>query len=243
MEASLHPNLLSDKQNSKTARLGASLFFFSLPLALWGEIYVPSKIFVPQDPVATTNNVLSNEFIFRTAIVCHLASTIFFVLMMMIFYRLFRPIDKHMTRLMIAPVLSLIPIVFILEIFNYTALMFLKNEVRLTFDAARQQEVAYFLLRMNRYGIGPTKFFFGLSFIPFGVLVLRSGFAPRIIGILVIIAGAGYVADSCSYILLERSDYLMLGSFLRSTFLGFMLALLWFLIKGVKNNINAVSKV
>ena len=115
MEASLHPNPLSDKQNSKTARLGASLFFFSLPLALWGEIYVPSKIFVPQDPVATTNNVLSNEFIFRTAIACHLASTIFFVLMMMIFYRLFRPIDKHMTRLMIAPVLSLIPIVFILS--------------------------------------------------------------------------------------------------------------------------------
>ena len=96
---------------------------------------------------------------------------------------------------------------------------------------------------MNRYGIGLTKFISGLSFIPFGVLVLRSGFAPRIIGILVIIAGAGYVADSCSYILLERSDYLMLGSFLRSTFLGFMLALLWFLIKGVKNNIKAVSKV
>jgi hypothetical protein len=235
MEEMIHPNPLSDAQNSKTARLAASVFFLSLPLALWGLMYVPPRIFVPQDPIATTNNLLSNEFIFRTATVSHLASFLCFVFMMLMFYRLFRPVDKHLTRLMIVPVLAHIPIVFVFEIFNYAALMILKSEPRPTFDAAQQQEVVYFLLRMHRYGMGPTKFFLGLSFIPFGMLVLRSGFAPRIIGVLLIIAGAGYVADSCSYILLERSAYLMIGPYMRSAFLGFVIALLWFLVRGVRH--------
>ncbi len=229
MEETLH-------SNNKTARLAPLLFFLSLPLAIWGEVYVPSKIFVPLDPVATANNVLANEFIFRASIVCHIACTITFVVMMLMFYRLLRPVDKHLARLMILPVLAQIPIVFILEAFNYTALMTLKSEARLTFDAAQQQEVAYFLMRLQRYVLGPTKFFFGLSFIPFGILVLRSGFAPRIIGILPLIAGSGYLADSLSYILLQRSDYVMVGPYMRSTFAGFMLVLLWFLIKGVRES-------
>src|SRR5687768_6104667 len=69
MEEMMHPNPLSDAHNSKTARLAASVFFLSLPLALWGLMYVPPRIFVPQDPIATTNNLLSTEFIFRTATV------------------------------------------------------------------------------------------------------------------------------------------------------------------------------
>ena len=63
----------------KTARLAASLFFFvCIPLSFWGQTYVLSNIFVPQDPTATANNLLSNEFIFRMSIVSHLVDTIFF---------------------------------------------------------------------------------------------------------------------------------------------------------------------
>jgi hypothetical protein len=233
---------LESKQNSKTARLGASLFFGSLPLALWGELYVPSKIYVPKDVLATANNVLSNEFIFRTAIVCNIASILFFASMMLMFYQLLKPVDKNLARLMIVPLLAQIPIVFISEAFNYAALMILKGNLHFTFDGAKQQEFAYFMLRMHRYVLGPTKFFLGLSFIPFGLLVLRSGFAPRIIGILLIIAGAGYVVDSSTYILLERPDYLMIGSYLRSGFLGFVLALMWFLIKGVRTSNSQIKK-
>jgi hypothetical protein len=232
---------LESKQNSKIARLGASLFFGSLPLALWGELYVPSKIYVPKDVLATTNNVLSNEFIFRTAIVCNIASMLFFAAMLLMFYRLFRQVDKHLARLMIVPVLVQVPIVFTSEAFNFAALMILNGDLPFTVDGAKQQELAYFMLRMHRYVLGPTKFFLGLSFIPFGLLVLRSGFAPRIIGILLIIAGAGYVVDSSTYILLERPDYLMIGSYLRSGFLGFVLALMWFLINGVRSSNNQME--
>lgn len=229
---------VSLNSNRKTARLSASLFFFiCIPLSLWDQFYIPRKIFVPQDPVATANNLLSNEFIFRTAIVSHLTGILIFGLMVLLFARVFRPVDEHLSRLMVVSVLAQIPIIFVLEVFNFTALMILKSETRPTFDITQQQEAAYFLLRVYRYGVGPGlgKLFFGLSFIPFGMLVLQSGFTPRIIGILLIIGGVGYVADCCLCILLQRADYLMVRSFLKYTTLAYILALLWFFIKGVRD--------
>ena len=78
------------------------------------------------------------------------------------------------------------------------------------------------------------KLFLGLCFIPFGMMVFRSGFAPRIIGILLIIGGVGYVADCCIAILLQRTNYIMVRPYLMSTTLCYVLALLWFLVKGLQ---------
>ena len=223
------------RQNTNTARLAASLFLFlCLPLAIW-EIYVPGNIFVAQDPVKTASNLLANEFVFRLSIVSHLVGTIIFAFMVLLFYRIFRPVDKHLSLLMIAPVLLQIPIVFVFEIFQYGALMVLKSDPRPTFDLVQQQELSYFLLRMDRYGIGATKIFFGLSLVPFGMLVLRSGFVPRIFGILLIIAGVGYVAHTGSYLLMQRTDFLLVKPFVSYPFGGFILMLLWLLIKGVRD--------
>jgi len=229
---------------SKTARLAASMFFFlGMPLSLWGQAYVLSKIFVRQDPATTANNLLSNEFIFRLSILSHLTDTVFFVLMMLLFYRLLRPVDKHLSRLMLVSAIAQISVVFVLEVFNFTALMVLKSETRPAFGVIQQQEVAYFLLRMHAYGagIGMGKLFVGLCFIPFGMLVFRSGFAPRIIGVLVIIGGLGYVADCSTAILLQRTDYLMVRSFLMYTTLCYILALLWFLVRGVREPVSIVK--
>ena len=223
--------------NTKTARLAAAVFFFvGMPLSLWGQSYVLSKvIFVPQDPVATAHNLLANEFLFRLSIVGHLVDKMLFVTTVLLFYRIFRPVDKFLSLFMVVAVLVQIPIVFMNEVFNFTALMILKSDARSTFDVAQQQEAAYILLRMHAYatGVGMGKLFVGLCFIPFGILVYRSRLAPRIIGILLVIGGVGYVADCCVSILLQRPDYLMVRSFLMYTTFAWLLAQLWFLIKGV----------
>jgi len=222
---------------NKTARLAASLFFFvPIPLYLWDQIYV-SQVFVPLDPVTTATNLLSNEFAFRFSMVSHLAGNLAIVFMVMLFYSIFRPVDKHLSRLMLFPVLAQFTVIFVFEVFNYSALMVLKSDARSTFCCAQQQEAAYFLLRMTRSatGAGMGKLFMGLCFIPFGMLVLRSGFAPRFIGILLIIGGAGYVVDCCIALLLQRPVYVMVRSYLMYTTLCYFAALLWFLVKGVRN--------
>jgi len=223
--------------NKQTSRVAAALFFFvCVPLSLWDQFYVPQKIFVPQDPAATAINLLSNEFIFRTAIVTHLVGVVVFVFAMVLFTRLFMSDDKHLSWLMAATILALVPVVFVFEVSNFMALLILKSDAQSTLEVTRQQELAYILLRMNRVatGAGMGKFFIGLYFFVFGLLALRSRFTPRFIGTLLIIGGVGYLADCCIVILLQRADYLTVRSILKYTTAAYMLALLWFLIKGVR---------
>ncbi len=229
----MEENIISQK---RMARLAGSLFVFvCVPLATWSQSYVSSKIFVPEDPAATAANLLSNEFLFRTGIVSHLASVITFAFIMLLLYRLFSPVDRHLSRLMMAPVLAQIAVFVVLEVLNITALMIVKSETSFTFDVAQKQELSFLLLRMHRFGIGTTQIFWGSCFIPFGMLVYRSGFMPRIFGTLLVISGIGYVIDCCTFILLQRPDYLMIRPFVRFTFLGFMLTMIWFLIMGVRS--------
>jgi len=225
---------MEETDQSRTVRIATALFFFvCVPLSLW-ESNVQSKIFVPQNPATTANNLLSNELFFRSTIVTHIIGTVVFIIMMMLFYRLFKPVNNHLARLMIIPILAQFPIVFIIEALNFTALMTLKSEARPAFEALQKEEVAYFLLRLHRYTFGADKIVFGLGFIPFGMLVLRSGFAPRIIGYLILLGGVGYVIDTCLYLLLQRADYLNVQSLKLMSSALYALAFLWFMIRGIR---------
>lgn len=222
------------EQIKKTARLAGFIFiFFSVPLATWSQSYVASKIFVQNSPSETASNLLANEFLFRTGIASHLTSSILFALSIFLLYKLFKPIDSHLSRLMISPVIAQIAVFLVLEIFNLTALLVLKNDRVVGFNDAQKQEISFLLLRMYRLGIGASQLFWGLCFIPFGMLAYKSGFLPRILGILLIISGIGYITDGFTFILLQRTDYLRLQPFVRITFIGFLLTMLWLLIKGV----------
>jgi hypothetical protein len=231
--------------NRKAARFAAALFFFvCLPLSLWDQLYVPRLIWVPQDPVATATNLLANEFMFRGAILTHLVGIVVFATMGLLFARIFRPVDSFLSLLMMVFILMPVPIVFVFEILDYNALMILKSEPRSTFGFEQQQETAYLLIRIFRSatGAGMGKYFFGLAFIPFGIMVYRSGLAPKVIGVLILIGGVGYIIDCAIAILLQRADYIMVRSVLIYTTAAYVLALLWFLIKGVKENKDSLTR-
>jgi hypothetical protein len=229
----MEPTLTS---NSNSARLAAFLFLFvCLPTAIWSDMTVPSKIFVAQDPSATANNLLANESLFRTAMVVRLGGYLVFVFMMMLFYKVLRAVDSFLALLMLLPIIAQIPVVFFAEVFSNAALMTLKGNAPFGFETAQQHEMSYYLLRWRHYITGPTKFFIGLSFVPMGILILRSGLAPRLIGVLLLISATGYIVDSACYFLLQRAEYLTVSPWLKSMFLGFMISVVWFLIKGVRN--------
>lgn len=225
----------SNKESNNTARLAAVLYVILLMVAIYGMGYVPSKIIVRQDAAATADNLLSNEFLYRTGILCHLVSTTLIAVMVLMLYRIFNSVDKHLSRLMVVPVLVQLPIVLILECLHIAALMILKSEMPTTLDLAQKQEFSYFMLRLHGYGIGVSQLFWGLWLFPFGVLVNKSGYIPLIFGILLIINGIGYVVEGCAYILLQRPDYLIVRQFARLTFIGLPVTMFWFLIKGIRH--------
>jgi len=228
--------LQSLQSNKNTARLAAGIFFLLCwPGANYGAGYSISKVFVAGDAVATANNLLANEFIVRTGIVSHLVSVLAFAFMSLLFYRIFRPVDKHLSRLMIIPPVIHVVNVFILEIIRFTALLTMKGDTLIAVELTQKHELVYFLFRLHRYGQGMDQLFIGLWLFPLGMLLYKSDYAPRFIGILAMVGGVGYLTEGCLYILLQRADFLAIRQVLRFTYLiAFAPSMFWFLIKGVR---------
>jgi hypothetical protein len=69
---------------------------------------------------------------------------------------------------------------------------------------------------------------FGLHLILLGYLAYRSGYAPRLLAVLIAVAGLGYLIDSFG-VVLSQGSWTAVGSF---TFLGEFLLALWLVIRG-----------
>jgi hypothetical protein len=225
----------------KTARIAGLLYFMLAIPAPYSLIYVPSKIMVRGDAAATANNILANEFLFRTAIAGQLISQTIFIFLVLVLYRLFKQVNEYQAKLMVALVIVSIPVAFLIEAFNVTALMILKGEVLKTLPPEQQQDLAMLFLKVHGYGIMIVQIFWGLWLIPFGLLVYKSEFIPRILGVLLIVAGIAYVIVSFTFLLFPwYSAFVEQYSF--PFFFGELAMILWLLIKGVKNKF-AVSAV
>ncbi len=221
----------SDKKN---ARIAGLLYLLLAIIAPYGVMYVPSKTIVRGDAVATANNILANEFLFRTGIVSHLISVIIFLFLVLVLYRLLKQVNEHQAKLMVALVIVQIPIVFLIETFKITSLMILKGEVLKTLAPEQLQDLAMMFLKIHGYGLSMLEIFMGLWLIPFGQLVYKSGFIPRILGVLLLIAGIGYIVDSFTFMLFPNYRAFTFQPALIFSGLGELSTMLWLLIKGVK---------
>lgn len=226
----------------KTARLAGLLgLVMGIPVP-FSLLYVPSQIIVSGDAAATANNMLAKEFLFRAGIVGHLFSAIMFLVLVLVLYRLLKSVDGNWAKLMVALVVVQVPLIFLIETINFSSLMILKGEVLKTFQPAQFQDLSMLLLRVSRNGITMLQIFWGLWLLPYGLLVYKSGFIPRVLGILLFINGMGYIIESLSFLLLQKSDYLLVRQFTFVTYFGELAMMLWLLIKGVKNNTPAFDR-
>ena len=226
----------------KTARLAGLLYLILVITGVYSIMYVSSQIIVQGDAVTTAKNILANEFLFRTGIINDFISNTIFVLLVLVLYRLFRQVNERQAKLMVALVIVQIPAVLIMEAFNLTSLMLFKGEILKTFELNQRQDLAMLFLKINDYGMVALEVFWGLWLIPFGQLVYKSGFIPRIFGILLIIAGIAYVIDSFTFFLFPSYRAFLNQPTLLLVAIGEISITLWFLIKGVKNNMPTIDQ-
>jgi hypothetical protein len=219
----------------RTARLAGLLYLVLALAGAYGIMYVSTQLFVKDDALATANNIRAHEFLLRTGIVSHLLSATVFLFMVLTLYRLLKSVNEHRARVMVALVVVQVPIIFIIEALRFTALRILTNDSSAPV-VLPAPDTAMLLLKIHRYGIEIVEIFWGLWLIPFGQLVYRSVFIPRLLGILLVIAGFGYVVDSCASLLLpSHRVFTRLPAFAFSA-IGEISAILWLLIKGVKED-------
>jgi len=226
---------MDEKGNSlkKTAHFAGLLYLTLVIIFPYGLIYVPSQILVRGDAATTANNLLANEFLFRTGIVSSLIAQVIFVLLVLVLYRLLKRVNEHQAKFMGALVIVGVPIAFIGEVFNITALMILKGGVLESTAPEQTHDLAAILLKLGSYAIQMVQLYWGLWLIPFGLLVYRSGFIPRILGVLLILNGIAYMILCFTFLLLPNFQTIIVK--IATPFLLLELPIvLWLLIKGVK---------
>jgi hypothetical protein len=218
----------------KTARIAGLLYLLLVISGVFGIMYIPSQIIVPGDSVTTANNIISNELLFRTGVLNDIISNTIFLFLVLVLYRLFKQVNENQAKLMFALVIVQIPFVFFMEAFNVASLMILKGEILKTFELSQRQDFAMLFLKINDYGTLPLEMFWGLWLLPFGLLVYKSDFIPRIFGILLFIAGIAYMIDSTIGILLPNYSSFVKYPTILFAAVGEISITLWLLIEGVK---------
>ncbi|MEO8881568.1 MAG: DUF4386 domain-containing protein [Gemmatimonadaceae bacterium] len=174
----------------------------SIP-AVFALLYVPSKIIVHGDAAATVRNIASFESLYRFGIAADLIGQALFVFVALALYQLLRGVDQRLALQMLTLLLVAIPIAFLNEVNSVAALLLARGGGFLApLDAPQRDALAMFFLNLRSYGFDVAGVFWGLWLFPLGLLVYRSGFMPRVLGVLLMIACFAYLANSFTSLLL-----------------------------------------
>lgn len=223
-----------DESQGKALRAAALLYLLLIISAPIGLLYVPSTLIVPGDAAATANNIRASEWLFRIGIgseLFHQAIAIFLVLAL---YRLFKPVnEQHAKLVVILGAVVSVPIMFI-NVLNEIAALILVNgaEFLLVFPKSQLDALALLFLRLHEQGTEIVQIFWGLWLFPYGILVIRSGFIPRPLGVLLFIAGTGLLASSFASLILPQYGHVA-GQIAMVLDLGEFPIIFWFFVRAL----------
>jgi hypothetical protein len=213
---------------NRTARIAGCLYLSLVPFGFFSFVYVPSVVFVRGDAAATLRNLAASEWLFRAGVASHLISQVLVVFLALTLYRLLEPVSKDRAVLMAVLALLCVPISFLTEVNNLAAIRLAGSANDGTFTTSQLQAQAMLFLDLYRSGILIAQVFWGLWMLPLSSLVFGSGFLPRWLSLPVLIASAGYLADSAAHLLFPGH-----ASVSQFTALAELALPLWLLSKGV----------
>ncbi len=216
----------------KTARVAGLLYLLVTLTGMFALMYVPGRLFVRGNSAATANNILAHQTLFLSDIVVGLVSELLFIAVVLVLYRLLKGVNQQHAALMVILVLIDAPIAFLGVANQMTTLAFLRGADFLTVFAKPQRDaIAMLFFNWDHQCTIVSEIFWGLWLLPLGLLVIRSGFLPRLLGGWLIINGFAYIVVSFTGMLLPQHADMVFGMALPAL-LGEMAFMLWLLIKG-----------
>jgi len=219
---------------NKLARLAGWLYLIAVPLAIFSAMVVPSNLIVPGDAATTANNIIASEGLFRSGIVSMMIVQLIYILKPLILYKLLKPVNKNHAVLMVILLLVSIPIAFINELNKFAILFLLSGADYLSvFDPGQLHAQVMFFLDLYTGGVFIAQIFWGLWLFPLGYLVFKSGFLPKILGVLLMIGCFGYVIDALAFMLFPDYQETVALVVMVPNFISEFALFLWLLIKGV----------
>jgi len=216
------------------ARIGGALYLVIIVLGLWQEAFVRDRLVVSGDAAATAMNIHSMEPLWRYGIAAEFVLLICAIVVMWVLYILLRPASRDLALLAVffnvvaiaiegAVTMSLIETLFPLGNARYLE----------AFTPGQLQALASLSIRSHGYGFGVALIFFGCFCIVTGALIFRSGYLPRLIGVLMQIAGVCYLIDSFALLVAPSLANRLFPAILLPALVGELSLSLWLVTKGV----------
>ena len=214
-----------------TARIGGVLYLILILVALFAAIFVRDKIIVWGDPAATTHNIITSQFLWRTGIVADLIMHVLDIPIMLIIYVLLKPVNKNIALLALLFNLIQTAVLVANKLNLIAALLPLGSAVYLkTLDPNQIHAEVYLSIKLHNIGFGVGLIFFGFTCLVNGYLIFRSGYLPKIIGVLMKVAGLCYVTNSFILLLVPKFSNIIIMLPCLVAELSFCL---WLIVKGV----------
>ncbi len=212
---------------------GLLYVLISIP-GFFAMIYVPSKLIVHGNATATANNIAASETLFRLGIVGQLICQAGFIFVALALYDLLQGVNRRHASLMVILIVVAIPIAFLNELNSIAALVLVRGADFLSiFEKPQRDALAMLFLNLHNAGIGVAEILWGLAFFPLGLLVYRSRFLPRFLGVWLAIDGFAYLIMSLTSVLLPQySEKVYTNS--QPALFGEIAFMSWLVIKGAR---------
>ena len=183
---------------SKNARVAGLLYIVASVIGVVRLLYIPSKLVVHGNAAATAGNIAAHEMLFRFGIVCYLVSAALFIFVTLALYRLFKEVDHGLAVLMvILGSLMPVPLFFVNSVTDVAALLFARGTDFLSaFDKPQRDALVMLFLNLHHQLDLANAIFWGIWLLPFGLLVYRSRFLPRFLGVWMMLETFAWLAFS-----------------------------------------------
>jgi hypothetical protein len=219
-----------------TARLAGLLWFLSAVTGGLGLSYVRSSVIVVGDATATAANIVASESLFRAAIVSSLFSQIFLFFLGLTLFHLFKEVNKALATVCLTSVMMTVAIAVVNALNLFGALLVSSQADYLkVFNPEQLNAMAMIFLRLANSGQGLLEIFWTPYYFSFGLLIIRSRFLPKILGILLMMMSVGFALNILTKFLIPQfypAIFTQLAMGLGA--LGGIPTILWLLIKGAK---------
>jgi hypothetical protein len=216
-------------------RVAGFLYLVLVVAAPLRLIYIPSKLFVHGNATATASNIAAHELLFRLGIVSDLFCGTILIFLLLALYRLLQGVDQNLAVLMVILGGVMPATIDFLNVLNDSAALMLVRgaDFLSVFDKPQRDALAMLFLRLHHHEEVAAEILWGLWLFPLAILVYRSRFLPRFLGVWLIVNGFAYLILSFTGLLLPQYENMMFNIAFPAM-LGEMAFMLWLVIKGAK---------
>ncbi len=224
----------TERSPQRWARVAGWLYLAIIACGLFGEVFVRGTLVVAGDAAATAANIRASPLLWRAGIVGDLLMHVCDVPVIVVLYLLLRPVSESLALL--ATLINLVQTAALAT--NKISLvvpLFLLGDagyVRV-FSPDQLQALSYLAIVVHAHGFGIGLIFFGFACLVRGYLIYRSGYMPRVLGLLLVAAGSSYLLNSVSLLLAPSFAAAIFPGVLLPALVGELSLCLWLIVKGV----------